>query len=205
MMRERAVFLDKDGTLVENVPYNIDPTRVKLATWAAEGLQVLHQAGYKLVVVSNQAGVAHGYFPEGALQIVEESLREELDQFGLPLHGFYYCPHHPEGKVNGYAIQCECRKPRPGLLLRAARELQIDLARSWMVGDILDDVEAGRRAGCRTVLIDSGGETEWQLGALRRPHALAGDLLEAAYFILCSELYSIYKPVEAEVMVNGWL
>jgi histidinol-phosphate phosphatase family protein len=181
-----AVFLDKDGTLVEDVPYNVDPTQVRLAPGAAEGLAALHEAGYALVVVSNQSGVARGRFPEAALLGVERSLRRLLAAFGVPLAGFYYCPHHPEGAVPAYTMRCACRKPAPGMLHRAAAELGLDLARSWMVGDILDDVEAGRAAGCRTILIDNGNETEWRSGPGRRPTRVAADLAEAARLILAA-------------------
>ena len=180
----RAVFLDKDGTLVKNVPYNVDPAQVRLAPGAAEGLPRLHAAGYRLIVVSNQPGVAHGYFAEPALAAVEERIRTLLDELGVPLDGFFYCPHHPAGRVAPYRCACDCRKPAPGMLLAAARAHRIDLARSWLVGDILDDIEAGRRAGCRTVLIDNGNETEWVLAPLRQPHCRVVDLATAARHIL---------------------
>ncbi len=180
----RAVFLDKDGTLIEDVPYNVDPQKIRLAPGAVEGLTALHENGYVLIVVSNQSGVAHGFFPERALRGVERSLRCQLAAFGVPLAGFYYCPHHPQGQVNNYAVTCRCRKPAPGMLRRAAADLGIDLAESWMIGDILDDIEAGRRAGCRTVLIDNGNETQWRRGRGRCPHYRAADLAEAARLIL---------------------
>ena len=180
----KAVFLDKDGTLIEDIPYNVDPQKIQLAPGAVEGLTALHENGYALIVVSNQSGVAHGFFPERALRGVERSLRRRLAAFGVPLAGFYYCPHHPQGRVNGYAVTCRCRKPAPGMLRRAAADLGIDLTESWMIGDILDDIEAGRRAGCRTVLIDNGNETEWRRGRGRRPHYRAADLAEAARLIL---------------------
>jgi histidinol-phosphate phosphatase family protein len=183
-MDERAVFLDKDGTLIEDVPYNTDPDRVRLSPRCAEGLRALCAAGYRLFVVSNQSGVARGRFPEEALVEVERRVRELLAAIGVPLFGFYYCPHHPDGKVARYATACSCRKPRPGLLLRAAEEHRLDLARSWLVGDILDDVEAGRRAGCRTVLLSNGHETEWVLNLHRLPHHYAADIDEAARIIL---------------------
>lgn len=175
-----AVFLDKDGTLVDDVPYNVDPSRIRLAPGAVEGLTLLHAAGFALVVISNQAGVARGYFPESAIRPVIEEVRRLLGGVGVPLLGFYYCPHHPGGVVAGYSIRCECRKPKPGLIHRAARGHGLDLARSWFVGDLLDDVEAGRSAGCRTVLIDNGNETEWVLTPGRRPHQVATDLRDAA-------------------------
>lgn len=178
-----AVFLDKDGTLIEDVPYNVQPDRIRFCG-GVEGLRSLHQAGYRLIVISNQAGVAHGYFPEDALRAVEQRIREMLAAIGVPLAGFYYCPHHPEGAVKDYAIACDCRKPQPGMLWRAAREQAIDLQRSWFVGDILHDVEAGNRAGCRTVLIDNGNETEWSVTCNRIPHYTARSLHDAAAHIL---------------------
>jgi len=183
----RAVFLDKDGTLVEDVPYNVDPGRVRLMPGAAEGLQLLAAAGFRLFVISNQSGVARGYFAEEALAGVERRLREFLAGEGVALAGFAWCPHHPQGSVPAYAIACDCRKPSPGLVVRAAREHGLDLARSWFVGDILDDVEAGRRAGCRTVLIDNGRETEWVLTPAREPHYKAADLAEAARIITAAD------------------
>jgi D-glycero-D-manno-heptose 1,7-bisphosphate phosphatase len=182
-MPEPAVFLDKDGTLVEDVPYNVDPGRIRLAPGAAAGLRLLHQAGYRLLVVSNQSGVARGYFREQALAAVDERLRRLLAECAVPLAGFYYCPHHPDGVVKQHALVCTCRKPAPGLILRAAWEHGVDLARSWLVGDILDDVEAGRRAGCRTILLDTGHETEWFLHPDRVPHRMASDLVDAARLV----------------------
>jgi D-glycero-D-manno-heptose 1,7-bisphosphate phosphatase len=180
-----AIFLDKDGTVVVDVPYNVDPSLLRLAPRAAEGLRRLAKH-FRLFIVSNQSGIAHGKFTERSLAIVERRLRDMLAEIGAPLAGFYYCPHHPEGEVTAYRQRCDCRKPQPGLLARAAAEHGIDTAQSWMIGDILDDVEAGRRAGCRTVLIDNGGETEWQLSDLRRPHHTVPDLAVAAGVVLAA-------------------
>jgi histidinol-phosphate phosphatase family protein len=184
MAYRRAVFLDKDGTIIENLPYNVDPERIRLNPGAEEGLSRLHRAGYLLFVVSNQAGVARGYFPESALGAVEARLRELLAAVGVPLAGFAYCPHHPEGSVEGFAMACECRKPAPGMILRLSAEHGIDPGGSWMVGDILDDVQAGRGAGCRTILIDNGNETKWILSPDREPHYRASDLADAARYII---------------------
>jgi histidinol-phosphate phosphatase family protein len=134
--------------------------------------------------VSNQSGVARGIFPESALAPVEERLRSMLAALGVALDGFYYCPHHPQASERAYAVACDCRKPAAGLIARAATEHGIDAARSWLVGDILNDVEAGRRAGCRTILLDHGNETEWRRSPEREPHFLAGDLSEAAAIII---------------------
>lgn len=178
---QKAIFLDKDGTLIEDVPYNVDPKRMLLCQGTLNGVKKLHQAGYLLVVISNQSGVARGYFTEAALGPVERQLKRLLK---VPLAGFYYCPHHPQGSVQEYALSCECRKPEPGMLFQAAADHGIDLRQSWFIGDILNDVEAGRKAGCRTILIDNGNETEWVLTPDRVPHHTAPNLDFAADYIL---------------------
>jgi D-glycero-D-manno-heptose 1,7-bisphosphate phosphatase len=179
----QAIFIDKDGTLIKDVPHNVDPDLIELCDKAGDGLHFLQQLGYHLFVVSNQPGVAKGLFPEEALEPVEVRITELLSQEQVVLDGFYYCPHHPDGIRPGYATDCDCRKPMPGLLLRAAREHGIDLPRSWMIGDILHDVEAGNRAGCNTVLIDNGNETEWEISAERIPDLVVPDLHAAALAI----------------------
>lgn len=184
MMLEPAVFLDKDGTLLEDVPYNVDPSLMRLAPGARDALTLLGTSGLPLFVISNQSGVALGKFSRSALLGVEERLRSLFDECGATLAGTYWCPHHPAGHVSPYNVECDCRKPAAGLLLRAAREHRIDLARSWFIGDILDDVEAGNRAGCRTILLDNGHETEWLEGPLRVPFARAADLHEAARVLI---------------------
>ncbi len=178
-MSSRAVFLDKDGTLIEDIPYNVDPELIRPTKGALEALRFLQDAGYQLIVVSNQSGVARGVFPERALIDVEQKLRAILSSAGVNLAGFYYCPHHPGAVVARYAMDCDCRKPKPGLLLRAASDHQIDLGASWMIGDILDDIQAGKSAGCKTILLDNGHESEWGLTPDRRPDFLVKDLLEA--------------------------
>ncbi len=185
--RRPAVFLDKDGSLIEDVPYNVDPALIRLTAGAGEALRKLQDAGYRLIVVSNQSGVARGLFGEDALRPVEAHLNAMLAEYGVALDGFYYCPHHPGGTVPQYAVECACRKPAPGMLLQAATDHSIALEQSWMVGDILNDVEAGRRAGCRTILLDNGNETEWELGPMRLPHCIVSDLGAAAEQILCSK------------------
>jgi histidinol-phosphate phosphatase family protein len=182
--RTSAVFLDKDGTLIEDVPYNVEPRHMRLVPGAGEALHLLARSGYRLIVVSNQPGVALGLFPEYALRAVEQRLQELLLPAGVSLHGFYYCPHFPRAKIPAYRLHCNCRKPASGMLTRAARDHALDLSSSWLVGDILDDIEAGRRAKCKTVLINNGNETEWELTAERCPHAVATNLLEAAQTIV---------------------
>lgn len=176
----KAIFLDKDGTLIEDLPYNIDPRTMMLTRGAGAGLRILTRLGYRLLVVSNQSGVARGYFLEAAMPAVQRHLTELLEREQVRLAGFYYCPHHPDGTVPRYSVECDCRKPMPGMLLRAAAEQEIDLAASWMIGDILDDIEAGKSAGCRTILIANGNETEWHISPQRIPDFIVPDLHAAA-------------------------
>lgn len=183
MPTARAVFLDKDGTLIDNVPYNAAPDRIRLADGAGDALRSLRRAGFRLFVVSNQSGIARGLIAEEAMVTMQAHIALLLQRDGVALDGFFYCPHWPQGQVARFSVHCDCRKPAPGMLLRAAREHAIALTDSWMVGDILDDVEAGRRAGCRTVLIDNGNETDWTEGPLRRPHWQVRDLRQAATLI----------------------
>jgi histidinol-phosphate phosphatase family protein len=183
-MNDAAVLFDKDGTLLDDVPYNIDPALMRFAPGAAEALAILAAHGFRLFVVSNQSGVALGRFPYDALAPMEAHLRRMFDDCGVMLEGAYWCPHHPDGVDARFAFSCQCRKPAPGLLLRAASEHAIDLAASWFVGDILDDIEAGTRAGCRTVLIDNGNETLWEPGPFRIPTLREPDLLRAALAII---------------------
>ncbi len=187
ILNRQAVFLDKDGTLIEDVPYNVDPDRIRLMPGAAEALAVLHATGYRLFVISNQSGVARGYFQEAALAGVKARVEALLAEAGVPLAGFYYCPHHPEGVLPAYSIACECRKPQSGLILRAAEEHHINLRASWMMGDILDDIEAGRRAGCRTILLDNGNETVWNISLRRWPHYLVTDFSQVPSIILSAD------------------
>ncbi|APA89850.1 HAD-IIIA family hydrolase (plasmid) [Paraburkholderia sprentiae WSM5005] len=179
-----AVFIDKDGTLLEDVPYNADPAFMRFAPGAREALALLAAYPYPLFVISNQSGVALGKFEHSALFDVERRLRQMFAECGATLAGAYWCPHHPEGSVARYAIVCDCRKPAPGMLLRAAEEHRLELGNSWFIGDILDDVEAGNRAGCRTILLDNGHETEWRMSPQRTPGLRAAGLHEAAQLVV---------------------
>ena len=186
-MMMKAVFLDKDGTLVDEAPYDVDPRRIMLGSGAGAALRLLARLDYRLFVVSSQDGIAFGRFPESAMDAAADRLQDLLFREQLQLEGFYYCPHHPDAIVAAYACDCHCRKPKPGLLLKAAQDHGVDLRASWMIGDILHDVEAGNRAGCQTVLLDKGSETEWRLGPRRIPTRMAPDLYSAAVLIASHE------------------
>ncbi len=154
----RAVFLDRDGTLVNPRAYPASPRDLRLYATIAPELRALQAAGFTLVVITNQSGLARGLFDEAALARMHAYLAQSLHRRGVRLDGIYHCPHHPDGVRPELSVVCQCRKPAPGLILDAADRHQIDVARSWMVGDTLSDVAAGRQAGCRTVLVDLGTE-----------------------------------------------
>ncbi len=152
--RHAAVFLDRDGVLIEDRDLLVAPAEIHVLADAPAALTRLHEAGFRLVVVSNQAVVARGLITERDLDAIHARMRELLRQAGSPeLDAIYYCPHHPDANLPAYRLTCDCRKPRPGMLLRAAREHNLDLRASFLVGDRLTDVAAGVRAGCRTVLV----------------------------------------------------
>ncbi len=176
----KAVFLDRDGVIIEQVEgYLDDPEGVKLLPGAAAAIRRLREAGFAVVVVTNQAGVGYGYLTEETLNAIHARLVEALSREGAVLDGIYWCPHTPEEN-------CPCRKPAPGMLLRAAKELGIDLSRSYMVGDMTTDIEAGKRAGCFTVLLRTGfGGADGRSDTV--PDAICDDLPAAADFILSRE------------------
>ncbi len=180
------IFLDRDGTLIHNYHYCRDPEQVHLLAGVSQALRWLSAAGYRLIVITNQAGIARGHLTEDDLAAVHCRLRETLAAEDVYLEAIYYCPHHPEGTRTGYAAECLCRKPAPGLLYRAASERGIDLARSWCIGDILNDVEAGNRAGSRTVLVDLGTEVRPDV-AVRTPTLVARNLPHAARLIMAAD------------------
>ncbi|HYT26152.1 MAG TPA: HAD family hydrolase [Actinomycetota bacterium] len=158
-----AVFLDRDGTLVEEVPYLHEPDRVALLPGVGGALRALAAAGFALVVVTNQAGVARGHYGEAAVAAVHRRLAVLLRAEGVRLDGIWYCPHHPDGTVAAYARACRCRKPAPGLLEAAAGALGLDLGRSWLVGNHPSDVAAGAAAGVTPLFVSTGD------GATRAP------------------------------------
>jgi D-glycero-D-manno-heptose 1,7-bisphosphate phosphatase len=159
-MSNKAIFLDRDDTLIEDPGYINNPEQVKLLDGVAKALIQLKGLGYLLVVVSNQSAVARGIVTEKVLNQIHERLEELLAKEGATLDKIYYCPYHPDGVVQKYRKQSNFRKPNPGMLLKAADEMDIDLSQSWCVGNNTRDVEAGLKAGCKTILIDSPSRQE---------------------------------------------
>lgn len=147
--RNRAVFLDRDGTIAEDVNFCCRVDDFRLLPGVPEALRLLTQHGYKLIVVSNQSGVARGYLTEEDLQQINDHMQGQLNESGVGLEGVYCCIHGPDD-------DCDCRKPKPGLLVAAAAQHDIDLSKSYMVGDSARDIAAGQAAGCRTVLVTTG-------------------------------------------------
>ncbi len=165
-----CLFIDKDGTLVENVPGgHVDPLLLRFLPGAGEALARLQSAGLALVIVTNQSGLARGRFTRAEFARLQQVLLQRLqEEFGVHIDGVEVCPHGPDSEGRP---ACLCRKPAPGMLIRAAHRHGLDLKRSWMVGDTLDDVEAGHRAGAGGLLLDTGGETAWRRSPLREPDA----------------------------------
>ncbi|HEY8597238.1 MAG TPA: HAD family hydrolase [Thermomicrobiales bacterium] len=179
---DRAIFLDRDGTLVHARHYPSRPEELILYDDLGPELRAFQAAGFRLVVITNQSGLARGLFTADDLRLMHDHLARELARSDVRLDGVYHCPHHPDGTVPELAIRCDCRKPQPGMLLQAASDLGLDLGGSWFIGDILDDCEAGNRAGCRTVLVDLGTESS-PASPIRTPTFVARDTRHALQLI----------------------
>ena len=158
--KRRAVFLDRDGTINVEKDYLYRPEDFEFYPGVPLALKKLKESGYFLIVVTNQSGVARGYFTLAEVDALHNHLQKRLHEFGTEVDGFYICPHHPEQGSGEYRKQCDCRKGEPGLLLKGAADFRIDMAESYMIGDKLSDIEAGIRAGCQPVLVLTGYGTE---------------------------------------------
>ncbi len=175
-----TVFLDRDGTINKEVDYLDDPNRLYLIPGAAEAIRLLNDAGMRVIVVSNQAGVGRGYFSTATVEAIHQQLAKQLAIHGARLDAIYYCPHHPSDG-------CECRKPKTGMLLQASRKYGLDMRRAFIVGDKVSDLDAGRRVGCRTVLVLTGyGEQarETLNNSIFQPDYISPDLSDAVKWIL---------------------
>lgn len=174
-----AIFLDRDGTINVEKDYLINPEDFVLIDGVGTALRRLHDAGYLLIVVTNQSGVARGYFTVAEIDALHSHLQSDLAPFGVQIDAFYLCPHHPDHGTG----PCDCRKGSPGMLLQAAHDYQLDLAASWMIGDKRSDIEAGARAGCRSILVRTGYGTD-EARKLPAETPVVDSLPEAAELIL---------------------
>jgi D-glycero-D-manno-heptose 1,7-bisphosphate phosphatase len=185
---ERAVFVDRDGVISEEVGYISDVEHFRLIPQSAEAVKLINQRGLKIIVITNQSGVARGYFSEEVLGHINRKMEQLLSDQGALLDGIYYCPHHPEGTVEAYRMECDCRKPSAGLLIQASREHAIDLSSSYLVGDKRTDIECAHRAGAKGILVLTGyGKDELSKinsAALAQPEYVAADLLDAVQWII---------------------
>jgi D-glycero-D-manno-heptose 1,7-bisphosphate phosphatase len=193
-MSEKAIFLDRDGTLIEDPGYLNNVEMVKPIGGAAEALMHLKKLGYKLVVVSNQSGVARGIIKEEVLNQITDRMKQIFGNAGAYIDRVYYCPYHPEGVIDKYRKESDERKPMPGMLLRAAREMDIDLARSWAIGDSYRDIEAGHRAGCRTILLNSPPDLKRPGPNDVRPDFEAVNMKEAANIVRRQDTMAKKEP-----------
>ena len=187
MKKNRVVFLDRDGTLCEEVGYLDSVEQMRLIPRSGEAVRLLNQKGYKVVVITNQAGVARGFFPEAVLEGLHAEMLRQLREEGAYLDGIYYCPHHPSDGFPPYRQECNCRKPATGLLERAAADLNLDLLSGYMIGDHFSDVECGQRVGAQTVLLLTGHGQEAlakREGWPQPPSFIAADLFEAVLWVL---------------------
>lgn len=181
---EPFVFLEK-GALLQDQPLNMDPARLRFASGWMIALERLHQAGFSIAIVSNESGLALGFYDERALEAVQRQVAVRFMSRGIGLAGFLYCPHHVDGTVAQFAKACECRLPRPDLFRRAGQELRADLRRSWLIGSAMDAIKAARSAGCRTIVVDSGQESEFLVSRRQASSQhVAPDLSAAAALII---------------------
>lgn len=182
-MKRPAVFIDRDGTISEEVGYVNHPSRFRLYPYAADAIKVLNKSGWLAIVITNQAGVARGYFSEDVIVSVHDQLERDLQNASAQLDAIYYCAHHPTVGEPPYRFDCDCRKPKTGLIDRAGKDFEIDLAASWMAGDRYSDVELARNAGLHSAFVLSGygrGEWEFQRQSWKhQPDLVCENLLEA--------------------------
>ncbi len=189
-MKRAAVFLDRDGTINEEVGYLREPGALILIDGSSEAVRRINEAGFSAVLVTNQSGIARGYFTEAMLEVIHARLCAALAEVGACLDGIYVCPHHLEGSVAAYTRKCDCRKPQTALVKQAARDLNIELSDSYMVGDHFKDIELARNSGMRSVLVLTGhGQEEWdRADAVMRswPDYVAANLSGAVDWILAN-------------------
>ncbi len=179
-MENKAVFLDRDGTINVDKGYVYKIEDLEILPNVVEGLKLLRQAGYKLIIITNQSGIARGYYTEEDYFRFKKEMHEKLKEHEIFINAEYFCPHHPNGTIEKYKSDCDCRKPKTGMLEQAARDFNLNLRESWMIGDSLRDIQTGKNAGCRTIHILIREEKN----LVKEAEFVARDMLEAAHYIL---------------------
>jgi histidinol-phosphate phosphatase family protein len=187
-MKNRAVFLDRDGTIARDVHYCRCPEDFELLPTVPEAIKLLNDSGFKVIVITNQSGIARGYFTEQMLALIHQKMKDELAKHGAKVDAIYYCPHHPDDG-------CDCRKPKTALFHRATQEMEIDFNLSYVIGDLPMDIEAGRALGCKTILVTTG--PKGGNAVLDRPDYIADSLIKAALWITKMRIGTIqdYPPL----------
>ncbi len=174
---QKAVFLDRDGVINKDTPYTHRIKDFHIIPQVFEACRLLQKASFLLIVITNQAGIARGYYTEDDFHTLDNHMYKTFCDQGIKLEKTYFCQHHPAAGIGKYKVECNCRKPKPGMILQAAIDFDIDLKNSWMIGDKLSDIQAGQTAGCRTVLVESDYLQNFQGPKVK-------DLFEAAQYIL---------------------
>jgi D-glycero-D-manno-heptose 1,7-bisphosphate phosphatase len=190
---KRAVFLDRDGTMIEDVGYLDSLSQIALYPWTVDAIRTFNRAGLTVVVVTNQSGIARGMFTEALVGETHREMNARLAAGGARVDAYYYCPHHPDGRVDGYARRCDCRKPGRGMIDRAAADLALDPAQSFVVGDKWLDVQLGRAVGARAILVRTGS------GAAEEKQPLTGVTADAVVDNLADAAQWIVAMLNAEV------
>lgn len=182
-----AVFLDRDGTIVEEIGYLTPASQLMVYPWSVDAIRLLRRAGFAVVVVTNQGGIARGLYTRAFVEETHRTLGARFAAGDAAIDGWYYCPHHPEALIDDLRAPCACRKPKPGMACEAARDLDLDLARSWVVGDMWRDVQLGHAIGARSVLVRTGHgsqqEAEWPAD-ITPPTAICENLAAAVSTIV---------------------
>lgn len=186
---DRAIFLDRDGVIIQEPPHYVYRSdQLKLILRSEEAIKLLNENNFKVIVVTNQSGIAKGYYLEKEAILFNQLMKEELELYDAHIDAIYYCPHHPEATIKKYRINCDCRKPRSGMLKKAEKELNIDLKQSFIIGDKKSDIDAGKDAGCRTIMVLTGyGKEESKIKNIEYD-SITNDLYSAVKYILYKEV-----------------
>ena len=180
----RACFLDRDGVLIEEVNYLSTPDQIHIFPEAVRALQLLKKNNYKIIVVTNQAGVARGYFNEDSISKIHNEIDRRLKPYNLQIDHYYYCPHHPDGSVEKYTGNCNCRKPMPGMILQAVKDCDLDINKSFLIGDKISDLLAAENSGCQGILVETGHGKEHKKEAMARGFSVFSNIEQAVLFAL---------------------